>query len=116
MAYTDRTVRRDFEELGPDIWVAIHNPMLMPSTRLQPKTHIDTDAEGKPVNPDQALAAMYEIAAGLVCGWNVYDPFDMAESPTPLELPATPEKVQLLPMTITLWITDIVGKAMSRQN
>lgn len=111
MAYTNRTIRLDFPELGYDIWVIINNPMLMPSSRLQSDIDIQTDAQGRPIDPKAAVAATFDIAAKLVSSWNVYDPFD--ETETPIPLPATPEKMALLPMSITLKISEIVGKALN---
>ncbi len=114
MAYLNRTIRLEFPELGPDVWVAIHNPMLMPSSRLQSDIDIALDANGRPVDSKQAVDASFDIAAKLIASWNVYDPFD--ETDTPLELPATIEKLRLLPMSITLKISEIVGKALNPKN
>jgi hypothetical protein len=113
MAYTNRTIRLDFPELGDDIWVVINNPMLMPASRLQSDIDIKVGEDGKPIDPKQAITATFDIASKLVQSWNVYDPFD--ETDTPMELPATIEKLQLLPMTITLRISEIVGKALNPQ-
>ena len=114
MAYTNRTIQLDFPELGDDIWVVINNPMLMPSSRLQSDIDIETDEQGRPKDPKAAVRATFDIASKLVSSWNVYDPFD--ESETPLGLPATPEKMALLPMSITLKISEIVGKALNPKN
>lgn len=111
MAYLNRTIRLEFPDLGDDIWVAIHNPALMPASRLQSDVDIPVDANGKPTDAKAAIDATFDIASKLIAGWNVYDPFDDTE--TPMELPATVEKLRLLPMSITLKISEIVGKALS---
>ncbi len=111
MAYLNRTIRLDFPELGDDIWVVVSNPMLMPSSRLQSDIEIELDDAGKPKDSKAAVRATFDIASKLVVAWNVYDPFDDTE--TPLELPATVDKMALLPMTITLKISEIVGKALN---
>lgn len=113
MAYLNRTIQLDFPELGPDIWVVISNPMLMPASRLQSNIDIELDANGKPTNAAQAIDATFDIASKLIVSWNVYDPFD--DSDTPLDLPPTVEKLRLLPMTIVLRISEIVGKALNPQ-
>lgn len=116
MAYTNRTIRIEYPELGDDIWVCIQNPMLMPISMLQPNTDVKVDANGIPEDPKAAIHGSFEVAAKLVSSWNVYDPFDESEDPTPIPMPATAEKLEKLPQIVTLRISEYVGKALAPLN
>lgn len=116
MAYTNRTIRIEYPELGDDIWVAIQNPMLMPISMLQPDSDIKIGSDGIPEDPKAAIHGSFEVAAKLVSSWNVYDPMDPAENPDPMPLPATAEKLERLPQVITLRISEYVGKALAPLN
>ncbi|HEY6021604.1 MAG TPA: hypothetical protein VIY48_17575 [Candidatus Paceibacterota bacterium] len=112
MAYTNRTIRIEFPELGDDIWVAIHNPMLMPSSMLQPDTDIKLNSNNEPVDPRAAIEGAYEVAAKLVSSWNIYDPLDTSDNPEPFPVPATSELLKKAPQIVTMRISEFVGKAL----
>lgn len=113
MAYTNRTIRLDFPELGDDIWVVINNPLLMPISYLQSNVDIKLDENNRPTEPSQAVDASLDIASRMVLSWNVYDPMDTSEEPVPFEMPATVEKLRRLPLIIVTKISEIVGKALN---
>lgn len=122
MAYTNRTIRLAFDGtddaypmLGDDIWVVINNPAIVPMSKLQPDSPIELSPDGTPKDSKAAVQGTLEICAKLIVGWNVYDPADASESPTPLPLPATVELLELLPVVIVQSISEIAGKAMSRK-
>ncbi len=122
MAYTNRTIRLNFDgtdetlpNLGDDIWVVINNPMLMPASKLRPKTDVVVNADGTVADQDAAMLGAQEIVAGLIVDWNVYDPNDSSDTPTPIELPATVEKIAMLPLVITNKISEIMSKALNPQ-
>lgn len=125
--YADPVITLRFDHLVVDpaadpIWVALRNPKLMPPDALRPRD-IPVDADGKPINQNDALAAMYEIIAGLVMAWRVYDAanitIDAAGNALPMTLlpdvsrsvPATPELVKRLPMEIINSIAEKVKEA-----
>ncbi len=117
MAYTNRTITLTYEDLGDDIYVTIHNPMLMPLSMLQPRTQVRIDPNtGEPVDPELAIDGAFEVAARLIVAWNVYDPFDDSENPTPLPMPATAEVLKKLPQVITMRISEFVGKKLNPTN
>lgn len=114
--YANRVITLQFPDLaeeGDPIWVAIRNPRLQPPEKLRPKD-VPLDPEtGKPINSDDAVSAMYEIIAGLIIGRRVYDAMvaEVDDQGVPadqplLVLPATPEKVQHLPMEIIQRISE----------
>lgn len=133
MAYTNRTIRLQFDgtqvidglektddnpdgtmhlpDLGDGIYVTVRNPMLMPPSKLVPKTDVPLDANGQPVDREAALMAGAEVMAGLVTDWRVFDPLDDADDPQPLPLPATPEAMAGLPTTISNAIGALLRKA-----
>lgn len=127
MGYSQPVIRRPFPDLtddlaGDPIWVTIKNPKIMPPDSLRPR-EIPTDSEGRPVNETDALMAMYEILAGLVIGWRVYDAtqisLDEMGNAAPMVLlpavskdaPATAAMVRCLPMTIINDLADQVKQA-----
>lgn len=111
---------------GDPIWVALRNPKIMPPDALRPR-ELAVDAEGKPINEGDALAAMYEIIAGLVMGWRAYDStaldIDAAGNVMPMALlpevsksqPATPDMVKKLPMEIINTIAEQIKQAANPQ-
>lgn len=122
MGYTNRTIRLAFDGtddaypmLGEDIWVVIQNPMLMPMNTLQSTMHIEADENGRPKDPEAAARASLETITKLIVDWNVYDPADVSDDPAPLSLPATVDKVELLPLAIVQPILEIAGKALNRK-
>lgn len=115
MAYTNRTIRIDFPELGDDIWVSINNPMLMPVSLLSPRDDVKLDAEGHITDRKAAVDSTFEIAARLIVSWNVYDPMDDSAEPQPFGLPATVDMLRKLPMLVVTRISEIVGKAIPAQ-
>ncbi len=118
MAYLNRTIRLAFDgtddsmpKLGDDIWVVIRNPMLMPGSALSTGIEID------PNNVDMARALQHSqiMAARLIESWNVYNPDDPNDPPTPYPLPATPEMVATLPVVIVNKIAELAGQALNPQ-
>jgi hypothetical protein len=124
--YGNRVITIPFPELAEStddpIWVALRNPRMQPPSALRPR-EIPTDADGKPLNQDDAMEAMYEIIAGLVIGWRVYDATEVSidqatGQPADQELlphPATPALVKKLPMAISTRIMDEVKQAANPQ-
>lgn len=101
------------------IWVALKNPKIMPPEALRPSSaQVQLDADGKPTNEADALAAMYDIIAGLVIGWRAYDATDITIDATgnvqPMSLlptPATADLVRRLPMEIINQIAEVIRQA-----
>lgn len=122
MSYSNAVITLRFDQLTDDpqndpIWVALKNPKIMPPEALRPKG-VAVDAEGKPVDTDDAMAAMYSIIAGLVIGWRAYDAtniqIDALGNVVPMALlptPATPDLVRCLPMEILNQIADVIRQA-----
>lgn len=122
MAYISRTIRLAFDGtddnyplLGDDIWVAVNNPMIMPMSALRPDVDIELNPDGTPKDPNAAVRATMEICAKLIVDWNVYDPRDLSDNPTPLPMPATVETIELLPVVIVQAISELAGKALNRK-
>lgn len=115
MGYANRLIRIDFPDLSEAddlIYVTIRNPKTLPVDKLQPTT-LDVDpTTGQPVDQKAALAATYEVIAGIVQAWNVYDANDDAAT-VPLGLPATPALVACLPMEIINEIGSRIGQAVT---
>lgn len=112
MPYLNRTIRFDYPELGDDIWVVIHNPMLMPMSVLRPESDVEI-VNGQVADLAQATDATYEIISKLIITWNVYDPLDVSEEPNVLPLPATIETCKKLPLKIVMDINESAGKAFT---
>lgn len=122
MGYSNPVITLRFDQLSDNpatdpIWVALKNPKIMPPSALRPR-EIPVDADGKPINEEDAMTAMYEIVAGLVIGWRAYDAsnieVDAAGNVQPmslLSLPATPDLVKRLPMEIINQIADQIKQA-----
>lgn len=105
MGYKNRTVTLNFEELGDGVYVTMKNPKLQSPSALMPRD-IPTDEQGRPRDPKQAEEVTYEVIAGLVVGWMVFDANDESEDPPCLPLPATAETVGKLPMEIILRLSE----------
>jgi hypothetical protein len=105
--YANRTITIPFPELaeeGDQVWVAILNPRQQPPDKLRPR-EIPTDENGRPLDDDQAVVAMYEIIAGLLVAWRVYDATAAAVDPdtgAPLDQPQLPKISHSTPATVDL--------------
>lgn len=122
MPYTDRTIRLGFDGtddnypmLGDDIWVIVNNPMLMPMSALRPDVDVELNPDGTPKDPQAAIRATMQICCKLVVDWNVYDPRDLSDNPSPLPKPATVDSLELLPVAIVQSISELAGKALNRK-
>ncbi|MEK6443638.1 hypothetical protein [Pseudonocardia sp. T1-2H] len=115
----------DLSEEGDTVWVSILNPSQQPPDKLRPR-EIPTDENGRPLDQNLAMEASYEIIAGLVVAWHVYDAtaasvdYETGEAlDQPLlpkvdhSHPATPELVKCLPMEI---INEISRQMSQRVN
>jgi hypothetical protein len=76
--YANRIITISFPELSDDpkerIWVTIRNPKLVPIDEMRGGTgNIQLDANGEPVDSDEAVSAGYGVLAKLVVGWHVWD-------------------------------------------
>jgi hypothetical protein len=110
--YADRTVTLNFPDLGPEIYVTLRNPKTMAPGALRPRD-IAMGPDGLPLNPDDAEAAMYDMLATLVRDWCVYDATSDLDDQPRLPLPATPEMMRMLPMSIITTITEELSKAVN---
>lgn len=104
ITYAEKTIRRDFHELGPDVWVEIRNPLLMPEEKLQTRPP-RVDDKGN-VDRDDAYKKAREMMAGLIVDWHVfdYDTDDLLDIPTQANLGRCP-------VAITNWIGKLVQEA-----
>ena len=112
--YANATTRFDFPDLSEDddpIYVIIRNPKTVPAERLAPAGDVPTGPDGKPER-DAAMNASFEVMAGLVVDWHVYDATAEDDSP-PLPLPATVAMLRSLPFEIVQAITDEIAKVLS---
>lgn len=100
-----------YPQLGDDCFVEIRNPMLMPPSMLRPKRQVDTDANGRPLNPDDAMLAGAEVMAGLVLGWNLTDPMDLDDDPPVLPLPPSVEDFLKVPTPVSEAIGELIQRA-----
>lgn len=117
MGYGNKTVRIDFTELSdPDsdpIFVTILNPRLVSQDRLTPNRDLELTPDGKAKDMQAAAESTYEVIAGLIRDWNVFDPDDLSDDAPPFPLPATTELVHKLPVTIQKRIMELVGEAIA---
>ena len=112
--YANSTVRFDFPDLSEDddpIYVVIRNPKTVSSDRLMLAGDIPDGPDGKPEH-DAAMNASFEVMAGLILEWHVYDA-NAADDSEPLPLPATPAMLRSLPFEIVQKITDEIGKVLT---
>ena len=108
MGYANRLLIRDYPDLSEDgdlIRVVMVNPKTASLNRLQPKG-VDTGPDGRPVDSDAATKAMYDMLAGLIHDWHVYDAD--ADGDVLLPLPASGEAVSHLPMGILSDLLQLV--------
>lgn len=110
--YDNRFKRIDFPELGDDVYVTIRNPKTMAPSKLRPEG-IKLDAQGNPVNEDEAEIAMYGVMAALVRDWRVYDATSDEDDQPLLELPATVESIGKLPLEILKRLSSELGAAVN---
>ncbi len=108
--YDNRFKRIDFADMGADVYVVIRNPKTMPPSMIRPEG-VTMDANGNPVNEEQAEKAMYQVLATLIRDWRVYDATSDAEDQPLLELPATAASVGRLPLGIINRIASELGEA-----
>lgn len=109
----------DDDEKDP-VWVAIRNPKHMSPGDMTPK-QVALDADGKPVDNEAAMMAMYVVYARMILGWRVYDPSSITMDPengtvSPMQLmsnPATPEKVAKLPIFIQTRLSEVIKEAVN---
>ena len=109
--YANSTVRLSFPDLSEDddeIYVVIRNPKTIPIEKLKAKTEITLDKDGAP-ETESAMTAGFEVIAGLIVDWHVYDATLDDDSPA-MGLPATPDMVRVLPMEIASAISSEIGK------
>jgi len=109
--YKNRTVTLEFPELAEDgdkIYVALRNPRMVPVTALRTR-QVARDANGEALDPDDEQTAVFEVYAGLITDWHVYDATSIDENQPPLTLPATAELVGKLPLEIQERISEEVN-------
>ena len=100
MGYANRLLIREYPDLSEDgdpIRVVMVNPKTASLNRLQPKG-VDTGPDGRPIDEAAATKAMYEMLAGLIHDWHVYDAD--ADGDVLMPLPATGDAISHLPMEI----------------
>lgn len=136
MGYGNRIIHLNFDELSEtfdpavfaaggtqidSIWVSMRNPRLMAPGELTPK-EVALDANGQPVNADDASSSMYEIFSKLIIGLRAYDATDFQIDDTgrplpqsPLSMPATPDVVRKLPTVIINRIAEEMTAAANPQ-
>jgi hypothetical protein len=100
--YRNRTIRLDFSALAEDgdqVYVVMRNPRTVPTDQLNAR-EVQLDAQGSPVDPEDAKLAGREVLARLVVDARVYDAsVEAAEQPL-LALPLAPGDVAKLPLEI----------------
>ncbi|MFF7881066.1 hypothetical protein ACH40F_07685 [Streptomyces sp. NPDC020794] len=132
--YTNRFVLLPFPELGDKVSVLMRNPRLLPPSEITPED-VQTDTEGRPVDPQAANQAMYKVMARLIVNWHVYDgagegvlpDIDLDADDLDAQLAAleeadqvrldkvTPENVAKLPMAIITRIGEEIGRVADPQ-
>lgn len=108
--YANSVIRHEFPDLSEDddlIYITIRNPKTLPIESLVPGD-VRLDEAGNPVL-DEARDATYQMMAGLIIDWHVYDG-TIDDDSDPLPLPATSAMVKTLPAEILTWLADEVGK------
>lgn len=109
MGYRNRTIRKDFTDLGDDIWVSIRNPKLLPLDKLTPED-IPVGPTGEPRKEDM-ISATNTLISGVIASWNVPDPGDDRDDAPSMEL--SPESVGKLPVEILSWVQEQVTEALT---
>lgn len=112
--YDNRFKRVDFPDLGSGVYVMMRNPKTMPPSRLRPEG-IALDAQGNPVNEAEAEKAMYKVLAALVHDWHVYDATSDADEQPVLDLPATSDSMEKLPLEIINKLASELANATNPQ-
>lgn len=110
--YLNRFIDVDFSEYGDGCYVRIHNPKIVPQSMLEPKKRLELDANNKPVDRDASVAASREVLAGLVKDWKIYDATCLEDEQPLLSLPATPEMIAKLPLSVFVQLQKIVNDAI----
>jgi hypothetical protein len=111
--YRNRTTRLTFEDLSEDgdlVYIVLRNPRTVPTDQLNPRD-VDLDAQGRPLDPEDAKLAGYETIARLITDWHVYDASVESEDQPLLPLPAQPQDVGKLPLDIQSRIIQEVNRA-----
>lgn len=97
-----RTIRKDFPDLGDDVWVEIRNPRMLPLDRTRPKRMPKTNSDGA-VDLDDARGLGYALIASLITGWHVWDA--TVDDEVWLE-DITSDTVRRVPSPVELWIAE----------
>lgn len=126
MSYSKPYVMLPFPELGEDCSVLLRNPNLLSPAEITPRD-VQLDADGKPVDANEANLAMYEMMTKVIVAWKVYEAFpadlpqvdpdaDPAEVLASLETmeqrrvgAVTAENIGRLPMAIIKAVMDEIG-------
>lgn len=115
MGYGKQTVRFDFPDLSEDvadpIFVQMLNPRLVSQDMLTGTVEVEV-VDGKPIDKQAATQNAYEVIAGLVRAWHVYDPADESEDPPRFPVPATADMVGKLPMAILTRLMTAINEAV----
>jgi hypothetical protein len=110
MGYAQPLIRLDFPDLAEDgdpIWVVIRSPKTMPNEAFL----LPSGAAALDENSPEAMTVTYEMIARFVHDWHVYDATATGpEADVPLPVPATPELLAKLPVTILRAISDEMKK------
>jgi hypothetical protein len=108
-----RLITIEFPELTEDgeelLYVTIRNPQLVPLGELV--SNLATDAEGRPLNSDQALWESYERIANLVTDMRMFDASVKTDNQPLLPMPATAEGVSKFPQMVTTRIAERMNGA-----
>lgn len=109
MGYRNRTIRKDFDDLGDDIWVSIRNPKLLPLEALTPDD-VPVGPNGEPAKDDM-IHVTNGLIAGVVASWNVPDPSDDRDDAPTMEVSA--DSVGKAPVEILSWIQGQITEALT---
>lgn len=88
--YNNPYVLLTFPDLGDDVSVLMRNPQLLSQSVLMPKD-VAVDEHGRPLDPAEANASMYEVIARVLVAWKVYDasptvPVEVTDDADPVAL------------------------------
>jgi hypothetical protein len=109
--YKNRLIPLEFPELSEDgdlISVTLRNPQTVPFDNLQPR-QVAHDANGEPIDKQDAYLAMYEVYARMIVNWHVYDATSLDDDQPELPLPATAENFAKLPLEVQNRVADEVN-------
>jgi hypothetical protein len=110
--YKNRVITQEFPDLtedGDTVSVSLRNPMTVPFDKLRPR-EVTKDANGVALDQADANLAIYEVYAGLIVNWRVYDATAELDDQPLLPSPATAELFAKLPLEIQNWVADEVDK------